>query len=297
MPLRVGFVGLGIMGSAYARHVIEAGFPTVGYDIAAEAMRDYQARGGVAATSAKAVAAQSEVVIASLASSAAVEAAFFGENGIAAGAGPGLIVLETGTFALDVKERVRAGLAKRQTTVLDTPVSGTGSQAQNKDLVFFASGERAAYDRALPVMAAVSREVRYLGEYGNGSKFKYVANLLVTIHNVAAAEAIVLAQKCGLDLDLVVNVISESAATSRMFQVRAPMMVTGTYEPATARVQMFDKDIHIIGAFAKSVDCPVPLFSESSLFYAAALAEGRGEQDAASVASVLRAQAGLPADR
>lgn len=298
MALRVGLVGLGIMGSAYARHLIEAGFPTIGFDVAADALRAYQALGGVAAASPQAVAAQSEVLIAALPSIAALEAAFFAGDGIAAGAraAPNLIVLEAGTFPLDVKERVRSGLRARQATVLDTPVSGTGSQAQNKDLVFFASGERAAFERALPVMAAVSREVRYVGEYGNGSKLKYIANLLVTIHNVAAAEAIVLAQKAGLDLAMVYEVLAESAATSRMFQIRAPMMVAGTYEPAAARLEMYDKDVQIIGAFAKAAGAPVPLFSESALFYTAALANGRGKQDTACVAAVLRRLAGLPAD-
>ena len=296
MALRVGLIGLGIMGSAYASHLIEAGFPLIAFDVDSAALERARTRGARAAGSSKEVAASSDVVITALASIRAVDEAVFGRDGLAAGARNGLIVLDAGTFSLEVKERVRNGLAAHGALVLDTPVSGTGSQAHVRDLVFFASGDRQAFERARPVLEALGREVRYVGEFGNGSKLKYIANLLVTIHNLSTAEAIVLAEKAGIDAETVLDVLSDSAAASRMLQIRGPMMAARRYEPATMKVEVYQKDIEIIDSFAKSLSCPTPLFSASIPFYTRALSEGRGKQDTASIVSVLRETAGLPAD-
>lgn len=296
MDARVGVIGLGIMGSAYAGHLIDAGFHTSGFDVLAESLGRFEARGGKAAGSPQELAQECDVILTALASTEALEAAFFGSDGVAAGARSGTVVIEAGTFGLDVKERVRAGMAAVGVAVLDAPVSGTGSQAQARDLTLFASGERTAFNAVLPVLEAYARDVRYVGDFGNGSKLKYIANLLVTIHNLSTAEAVVLAQKSGIDPSMMLDVLGDSAASSRMLTVRGPMMVQGCYEPATMKLDVYQKDIDIIAAFAKSVDCPTPLFTHSAPFYAAALAEGRSKQDTAAIASILKAMAGLPAD-
>jgi len=294
--IRVGLIGLGIMGSAYAGHLIDAGFPTTGYDIDAAALERFRSRGGAAAGSPRAVAQDADVVVAALSSSEAVDAAFFAEQGIVAAVRPRTVVVDAGTFGLDLKQRVRGRLEERGAEALDAPVSGTGSQAQARDLVIFASGESGAFERAKPVLQAVARDVRYVGPFGNGSKLKYIANLLVTIHNLSTAEAMVLAEKAGLDAQTVIDVLGNSAAASRMLQVRGPMMATRRYEPATMRVEVYEKDIAIIDAFAKSLACPTPLFSASLPFYRRALAEGHGKEDTAVIATVLRESAGLPPD-
>ena len=293
MALRVGLIGLGIMGSAYAAHLIDAGFAPSAYDVDAAAIDRFRNRGGNAVASAKAVAANSDVVIVALAHPNAIESALFGKDGLAAGIAPQTIVLEVGTFSLELKESVRERLGKLGAIVLDAPVSGTGSQAQTKDLVFFVSGDRDAFERARPVLDAVARDVRYVGAFGNGSKLKYIANLLVTIHNLSTAEALVLAERSGIDPATVLDVLGESAAASRMMQVRGPMMVEHRYEPPTMRLEVYQKDIEIIDEFAKALDCPTPLFSASIPYYARALAEGRGKQDTAAIVTVLRQAAGL----
>lgn len=293
--LRVGVVGLGIMGSSYGRHVIEAGFSACGYDIAEGARARFAAAGGASAASAHEVAQRSDVTIVSLASLEALEAAMFGEAGIVAGVRPGSIVLETSTFDLDAKERVRAALQARGAHVLDVPTSGTGAQAVQRDLTLFASGERNVFDRARPVLEAYARDVRFVGPYGTGSKLKYIANLLVTIHNLAAAEAVVLAEQSGVDPAAMLDILGGSAASSRMLQVRGPMMVAGRYEPAAMKTSVHRKDIGIIADFANAVGAPTPLFSQSAMFYTAAEAQGHGDHDTASLADVLRGLAGRPA--
>ncbi|HXP91996.1 MAG TPA: NAD(P)-dependent oxidoreductase [Candidatus Binatia bacterium] len=290
---RVGIVGLGIMGSAYAEHTIAARFPTIGADIAPDAVQRFKRLGGQAVASPADVAAGADVVLSALPSVAALDDAFFGPRGIAAGAHPGLTVLEMSTFPLDAKERARVGLLEREVTMLDCPVSGTGSQARNKDLAVYASGDRDAFDASLHVLEAIARSVRFVGAFGMGSKLKYIANLLVTIHNLSTAEAIVLGQKAGIEPQLLFEVIADSAGTSRMFTIRGPMMLRDEYDDATMKLDLYQKDIEIIAEFARSLDVPTPLFSTSALFYTAALADGRAKQDTAAIAAILKRMAGL----
>ncbi len=296
MSNRVGVIGLGIMGSAYAGHLIDAGFVTTGFDVAAGATQRFGQRGGSAAGTPRALAQDADFVITALPSAAALQAALFDPDGLAAGARAGLVVVEASTLPLAVKERARARLAERGVTLLDAPVSGTGSQAVVKDIVFYVSGDRAASDAAAHVLAATARSVRYVGEFGAGSKLKYIANLLVTIHNLSTAEAVVLALKSGVDPALMLEVVGDGAGASRMLGVRGPMMVAGHYDEPTMKLDVYQKDIDIITAFAQEVGAPTPLFTQSAAFYAAALAQGRGKQDTAAIASVLKTMAGLPAD-
>lgn len=296
MAARVGLIGLGIMGSSYAAHLLEGGFAATGFDLADDAAATFAQRGGERARSAREVGAAADVVISALASAAALETAFFGPDGLVESAHSGTIVVEASTFSLDVKESLRARLAERGARVLDAPVSGTGSQARVRDIAIYASGERDAYVAALPVLETIARSVRYVGEFGNGSKMKYVANLLVTIHNLSTAEAVVLALKAGLDPSEMLEVVGDGAGSSRMLHVRGPLMVSGNYDEPGMKLDVYQKDLEIIGAFARDVGAPTPLFSQSVLFYTAALAQGRAKQDTAAIASVLKTMAGLPAD-
>ena len=196
------------------------------------------------------------------------------------------------TFPVDAKERTAAALAPRGAVVLDCPVSGTGAQAAKGDLVIYASGDEAAVERLRPVFADFSRECRYVGEFGAGMKMKFVANLLVTIHNLAAAEALIYAERSGLDLNMVYDAIASGAGTSRMFEVRAPLMIEGSYEPATMKHEVYVKDLQLIMDHARSVEAPVPLMAATLPFYFAALAAGRGKEDTASLFGVLKDMTG-----
>jgi 3-hydroxyisobutyrate dehydrogenase-like beta-hydroxyacid dehydrogenase len=212
---------------------------------------------------------------------------------IAAEPRPGRIVIETSTLSLDDKHSARRRLAAAGAIMLDAPLSGTGAQARTRDLVVYASGARRAYQRCTPVFEAFARAHHHLGAFGNGTRMKLVANLLVAIHNVAAAEAFTLARKAGLDPALVYQVIGDGAGGSRMFQVRGPMMVAEDYSDATMKVEVWQKDMHVIGDFAARLGCPTPLFAASGPIYAAAMAAGRAHEDTAAVCAVLGALAGL----
>jgi putative dehydrogenase len=297
MAKRVGVVGIGIMGTAMMRNLARAGFEVVGYDVAAPAMARLAEAGGIAAVSPRDVAEKAEILITSLPNVDAFEQVMAGQGGIASSNGTGQIVIECSTLPIEVKARGEAQLAAQGKILLDCPVSGTGAQAARMDLVVFASGDEAAFERCREVLAGMSRAQKYVGAFGNGSRMKFIANHLVTIHNLAAAEAIVLGEMAGLDPTLVFDVIADSAGSSRMFQIRGPMMVAGQYDEPTATMTTHLKDLDIIGKFAADLHCPTPLFTAAAQFYYAGVAQGRGGQDTGAVCAVLENLAGIERKR
>jgi L-threonate 2-dehydrogenase len=289
----VGIIGVGVMGFAMANNLSAAGYQIFGFDPAPAAQDRLRAIGGNVIASPRDIAERCATILFSLPSADALANAIGGEDGVAKASATGTIVIECSTLPLDVKRHALEVLTQSGKTMLDCPVSGTGAQAARKDLVIFGSGDADAFQRSVPVMAGMSRVQRYLGAFGNGSIMKYIANLLVSIHNVAAAEAMVLGMKAGLDPALVYDTLVDSAGASKMFEVRGPLMRDARYDPATATVRTHLKDVEIISAFANSVRCPTPVFSAAAQPYYARAAQGFEMQDTASVCAVLEAMAGL----
>jgi len=285
----IGMIGLGIMGSAMSANLIRARYRVVGYDVLAARRRDHRRAGGHAAPGCAEVGREAGVIFCSLPSSAALARTVDDLVGIARAP---RIVIETSTLPLAAKEDARRRLAARGITLLDCPLSGTGSQARAKDIVVYASGDRRAYRKVAPVFDAIARAHYYVGAFGAGSKMKFVANLLVAIHNVAAAEAMVLAMKAGLDPAMVVKVIGDGAGTSRMFQVRAPMMAKGDYSKALMKLDIWQKDMTVIADFVREAGARTPLFAATAPIYTAATKAGGG-RDTGAVCAVLEKMAGL----
>jgi L-threonate 2-dehydrogenase len=198
------------------------------------------------------------------------------------------IVVELSTLAIADKLRFENILKTAGHIALDCPLSGTGAQARRRDLVVYASGDGASIARCAELFADFAKQSADLGAFGNGSRMKFVANHLVAIHNVAAAEAMILAQRAGLDPKLVVEMIGPGAGGSRMFQMRAPMMAEGVYQPATMKVSTWKKDMAIIAEFADAIGCTTPLFTLTQPVYAEAMAMGLGDHDTAAVFEVLK---------
>ena len=288
----VGFVGLGVMGSAMSGHLLAAGVPVLGFDVDPARRDQHAQRGGTACASPAEVARGADVVVTSLPSAAALLEVLDGADGLAAGARPGLVVVETSTLSPDTKQEGHDRARACGATLLDCPMSGTGQQARDGDLVAYLSGDDAAKERARPVLAGFTRAQYDVGPFGRGTAMKLVANLLVAVHNVAAAEALLLAQRAGLDLDLVLTAVGDGAGSSRMLQVRGPLMAAGRYAEATATVTTMQKDNALIAEFARGVASPTPLFSASSVVYQAAVAQDRLLEDTACVFGVLQRLAG-----
>jgi len=183
----IGVVGLGIMGSAISGNFLKAGYAVTGYDITAERRDELAGKGGAVAGSPGEVAARADIVLTSLPSSAALDQVVSADDGIAAAANGAAPVMECSTLPIEDKLRNRDKLAAVGVTLLDTPLSGTGAQAVNKDLAVYLSGDEGAANACVEIVEGFARAHYYVGEFGNGSKMKYVANHLVAIHNIAAA--------------------------------------------------------------------------------------------------------------
>ena len=286
----VGVVGLGIMGGAFAENLLAAGWRVIGYDIALARRRALARKGVEIAADAGEVARQAPTIILSLPKPAALATTI---AAIVKAKVPRRVVIEASTFKLEDKFAAEAMLRKAGHVLLDCPVSGTGIQARVKDLVIYASGGSTEIKRLRPLFADFTRAVQDLGAFGNGSRMKYIANLLVAIHNVASAEALVLGMKAGLPPELVYEEVKVGAGNSRVFELRAPMMVKGRYDEPTMKVSIWQKDMDVIGSFAQALGAPTPLFSATLPIYAAAMSTGYAMQDTASTCAVLEAMAGI----
>ncbi|MEX1125119.1 MAG: NAD(P)-dependent oxidoreductase [Acidimicrobiia bacterium] len=289
MSERVGVIGLGVMGSAMAGNLLSAGHRVKGFDIDPEKTGALVAKGGAGAASAGDVAADSDVVVFSLPTTSSLSAVV---TEVAANAHSGLLCLETGTFPLDAKMAARSSLAAKGVEMMDTPLSGTGLQAADATLVVFASGSPEGFERARPVFDAIGRSTHYLGDFGNGSRMKYVANLLVAVHNLATAEAHALGIAAGLDPALVQEVMTDGVGSSKIFEIRGPMMVNDDY-PTAARLDIILKDARIIKAFAESVGAPTPLLDAAIPVYVESSDAGLGALDAAALCRYLEELGGL----
>jgi 3-hydroxyisobutyrate dehydrogenase-like beta-hydroxyacid dehydrogenase len=285
MNKTVGIVGLGIMGGAIARNLVDRGWRVIGFDTDPAKCAELAAAKIAIAESVEQLTRDAPVIMTSLPTPAAVESV---AKAIANSGETPRIVIELSTLTLADKLRFEAILKKASHVPLDCPLSGTGAQARMRDLVVYASGDSDAIARCAGLFADFAKQSADLGAFGNGSRMKFVANHLVAIHNVATAEAMILAERAGLDPKRVVEMVGPGAGGSRMFQMRAPMMAERSYEPATMKVSTWKKDMAIIAEFADDVGCATPLFTLTQPVYAEAMAMGLGDQDTAAVFEVLK---------
>jgi 3-hydroxyisobutyrate dehydrogenase-like beta-hydroxyacid dehydrogenase len=287
----VGIVGLGIMGGAFAQNLVAAGWRVIGYDIAPQRRRAMARAGVEIAADAGDVARKAKTIITSLPSPKALAATV---ETIVKAKVPRRVIVEASTFTLEDKTAAEAKLRKAGYVMLDCPMSGTGAQAKVRDLVVYASGDTGEIKKLKAMFAGFTRAVHDVGAFGNGSRMKYVANLLVAIHNVASAEAMVLGIKAGLPPQLIFDLIKTGAGNSRIFELRGPMMVKDDYASnVTMKISVWQKDMDVIGGYARKIRVPTPMFDTSNAIYAKARKSGYDDQDTAAVCAVLEKMAGV----
>jgi 3-hydroxyisobutyrate dehydrogenase-like beta-hydroxyacid dehydrogenase len=284
----VGVIGLGIMGGAFAKNLAAAGWRVIGYDISAARRREAKRAGVEIARNAVELAAAAPTILTSLPKPQALHETV---RKIAAANLKRKVLVEMSTFAISDKEKAARVLGKAGHATIDCPVSGTGAQARNRDLVFYASGDARIIARLRPILTAFGRQVFNVGTFGNGSRMKYVANLLVAINNVASAEAMVLGMKAGLDPRVIVDLVRAGAGNSRVFELRAPMMAKGRYDDVTMKISVWDKDMQVIGDYARKIRVPTPMFNATKGIYLKAMKSGLGGRDTAAVCAVLEKMA------
>lgn len=281
----VGVIGLGIMGGAMARHLVDAGNEVFGFDVDTAACERAKTVGATIAASVEDLCARGVPMLLSLAS---LGAALAVTKAIAATA-RNQIIIDTSTLPLADKQALAAILAESGNILLDCPISGTGAQMAARDAVVYASGDDAALAAAMPFLEGFGKKVFSLGAFGNGTRMKLIANHLVAVHNVATAEAMLLGMKAGIDPAAMIPAIEAGAGQSRIFSLRGPMVGKDTYEPATMKLDVWAKDMAAIADFAHELGAATPMLDAVAPLYERALEAGLGACDTAAVARVLDA--------
>ena len=281
----VGLVGLGLLGSAVAGRLRAAGHEVVGHDVVTERNHALEAIGGRAVTSAAAVAEVADPVCVVLPSLAAVEEIVLGARGLAAAA-RGRTVVQMSTISPALTERLARECATRGVDFLDGPISGTSGMVARGDGIIFVGGDRAVYERWRPLLETILPRAVHVGRAGQAMVLKLVANLLVALNSAAAAEALAMVERAGLDVPLALDLLTSSAASSRMLEVRGPLIVKRDFPPQM-KLDLFMKDLHLIQEAAGAVGAAVPLTDVAERLYAAAQADGHGGEDLAVVVTAL----------
>ncbi len=281
----VGVIGLGRMAMPIAKLLLAGGTRVVGYR--RSAMTDFASFGGIAKASPAEVAADCDFVISCLPSPEALDDVVTGPRGLIHGVQAGQIVLELGTYAFAVKERQRVALAEKGAIFIDGEISGTpGMVAERKSSVFI-SGDAEACKTAGDVVKGFTNVCTYFGAFGSSIKVKLIANLLVTLHVAAAAEAMALARKTGMDLGQVIDAVASGAGSSRQFVIRAPWMAERKFSPAQGPVTTLAHYFEPIRAMAAELDVATPMLDRAVALYETALAQGKSELDVACLVDVV----------
>lgn len=262
----IGSIGLGAMGGSYAFHLLNNGYKVLGLDPDIKNSDIFSKNGGIIVNNISNLLEKSDVIILSLPTvpifKSVIKDIVENYDGTKS-----KILIDMNTISLEDKLSAKNQLNKLNIEMIDAPVSGTGAQAKTKDLVIMSSGSRESISLCEKIFLSFSRENIFVGEFGNGIKFKILANLLVTVHNTATAEALLLGQKAGLDESLIYKVLNAGAAASVMLDKRMPLMISKNYEPATASMTIFLKDIDVIRQFLKNNNTHSPTFEAAAKVY------------------------------
>ncbi len=279
--IRVGVIGLGKMGLPIAQNLIERGFTVTGYRRSGSP--ELAEAGGIVASSPAEVAASADVLLSILPGAEDVEEIIGGPSGTLSALRAGTIHIEMSTIGVDRKARLRDQVAAKGGDLLDCPISGSPSMVAPRLATTFASGDQVSVSTVSAVLDAVSGPWIYTGAFGTGAQMKYIANLLLAVHTVAAAEAMVLARRSGLDLELVQKTLDNSIASSAIWTQRGPVMAGRTWSPAPGPSSTLLPILEPIEAHAAQAGLSAPVFAAAKEVFDKALADGWGDLDIASV--------------
>jgi 3-hydroxyisobutyrate dehydrogenase-like beta-hydroxyacid dehydrogenase len=289
---RIGIVGVGLLGSAVATRLLQQGFAVTGYDTRATQLEALHSQGLHAATSVAEAAAGAEAVFTILPTLDSVEAVVCGPGGLTETAARQSVLIQMSTISPALTRRLHTAAAAAGLAFLDAPISGTSAMVACGDCTILVGGDQTLVQHCRPVFDAIARRTVHLGEVGMAALAKLVTNLLVALNTAALAEALVLAAKGGLDLATLLTAMQNSAAGSRMLDVRGPLMVAGDFPPQM-KLELFLKDLWLMLEEGQRLRVPLPLTSTAQQLYAAAAEAGAGAQDLAVVMTQLERLAGL----
>ncbi|HEV8343585.1 MAG TPA: NAD(P)-dependent oxidoreductase [Candidatus Binatia bacterium] len=293
---RIGIIGLGLLGSAVASRLLQGKFEVKGYDIRPERLKALEVQGLIAARTLAEVAAEVDAIFTILPSLESVENAFLGAGGLIETAPRSCTLIQMSTISPDLTRRLAKTAETKGLGFLDTPMSGTSAMVERGDCAIFVAGDRGRAAACRPIFDAIAKKTHYVGEVGMASLAKLATNLLVGLNTAALAEALVLGAKGGLAPAVLLDILKESAAASKMVDVRGPLMVSHRFD-AQMKIDLFLKDFKLMLEEGFRLGVPLPLTSVTQQLATATAAAGRGEEDLAAIVTTLERLAGLEQDR
>jgi 2-hydroxy-3-oxopropionate reductase len=292
MKEKIGFVGTGIMGKPMVKNLLKAGYPILCYDVVPAPLKELAAAGATVAASNREVAEKSEVVVTMLPNSPHVEQAVLGPKGILEGARSGLLLLDMSTISPIVSQKVAAEAAKKDVKMLDAPVSGGEKGAIEGTLSIMVGGERAVFDKVLPIFQAMGKTITYIGPIGSGGFVKLANQIIVAINLTAIAEALVLGTKAGIDLELMINALSGGLAGSKCLDQKRNNYLQHAFQPGF-KIDLHSKDLNLIMESAEKLGVPLPTTALVRELFSALRVKGRGQMDHSGVITLLEELAGV----
>lgn len=291
--LRVGFIGIGAMGTPMSGHLLEAGFPLTVYDREPARTRDYAARGVPVAASCAEAARTSDVVITMIGQVTEVLEAVLGKGGVLEGAHAGLTVIDSSTVGIAATKKMAAAAREKGVDFLDATVSGSVGPARERKLQFMVGGEAAALERARPVLEAMSEKIHHVGPNGAGSAMKVIINLMIGMTVLTVAETLTLGRQAGLDPRQMLEVLGETSVRSPHLTAKGRMMIEGDFEPSFA-LKYMQKDFDLVMEASHELKTPLFASAIAHQVYTAANVAGYGDLDYASVVKFVEAAAAMP---
>ncbi|AWE41527.1 MULTISPECIES: 2-hydroxy-3-oxopropionate reductase [unclassified Actinobaculum] len=290
--MKIGFIGLGIMGRPMAKNLVKAGHELYVNDRNEETVADLVAQGATAAANAKEAAEQAELVITMLPNSPHVKSVALGEGGIIEGAHEGLVYVDMSSIAPLVSREVHDVLAEKGIPMLDAPVSGGEPKAIDGTMSVMVGGDKAVFDQVAPVLDAMAGDVTYVGEIGAGNIAKLANQTIVAVNIAACAEAFTLAQKAGVDPEAVYKAIRGGLAGSTVMDAKVPMMLERNFKPGF-RINLHIKDLGNVLDTGHGVDAPLPLTSLVREMMSVLDGDGHADEDHSSLVKVYEKLANI----
>lgn len=292
--VKIGIVGLGLMGTAMSQKLMEEGHSVRGFDIDGGRLDALAANGGTPASSAAEAAEDAQFVIISLLYSHVVRETCLGDGGIASVAREGLVIIDTSTSSPDDSEKLGADLRERGIGFLDASLSGSRNQVLEGKIVSVVGGEDSDFEAGEPILATFARSIHHMGPNGAGARTKLVINLVLGLTRLALSEGLVLGMKSGLDMERVLEVLKDSAAYSKAMDQRGPRMIHADYEEPLSRIKQHHKDVRLMLEQGQKLGSPMLLSSVHQQVLQAAEHGGLADADTAAIIEVFRRMAGIP---
>lgn len=293
---RIGIIGVGLLGSAVATRLLKAKFEVKGYDTRREQVEALQAQGLIASGSIAEVAVDTDAVFIILPSLQSVEDTIIGAGGLAETAPVDCTLIQMSTISPELTRRLGAAAAAKKLGFLDAPMSGTSAMVERGDCTIFVAGERKQANRCQPIFDAIAKKTVFVGAVGMASLAKLATNLIVGLNTAVLAEAFVLAAKGGLEPRKLLEILKESAADSKMLEVRGPLMANHRFN-AQMKIDLFLKDFKLMLEEGQRLGVSLPLTSITQQLATATAVAGHGEEDLAAIVTTFELLAGLERNR